>query len=333
MRIWRIIGVLLCVIVLIICIIVRQSNHTEIKSHKDTGVSSTKDIPFNENLLRQKTSRPNQESDTIATINADVKNSQRLYLWEEENVPAITKYTENNGDYFDDPDFRPYLTTILVPEGTKIKGAVLLCAGGAFALRGNYTDTIPVAKELSKLGFQCFVVDYRLRPYTQEEGALDLGRAVRFVRKNADVYGIDEKDIAVMGFSAGGIQAGELLINYDGKINGTALDPDYIPDVLDDLSADASAAGMVYSFYGRLSVASKNVEELAHANLPPTYFCYGTEDPFVKEFEANIQVLKQAKESVATQVLEDTPHGFGPYGDWISQYADWLSDIFENNSN
>lgn len=36
------------------------------------------------------------------------------------------------------------------------------------------------------------------------EEALDLARAVRFVRKNAEVYGIDENDIAVMGFSAGG---------------------------------------------------------------------------------------------------------------------------------
>lgn len=82
-----------------------------------------------------------------------------------------------------------------------------------------------MAEELSKLGYQSFVVNYRLSPYTQEEGALDLARAVRFVRKNADVYGIDEKDIAVMGFSAGGILAGEMLLNFDGTVNGTVLDP------------------------------------------------------------------------------------------------------------
>ena len=49
---------------------------------------------------------------------------------------------------------------------------------------------------------------YFLRPYTQEEGALDVARAVRFIRKNADAYGIDPDDIAVMGYSAGGIQRG-----------------------------------------------------------------------------------------------------------------------------
>ncbi len=90
---------------------------------------------------------------------------------------------------------------------------------------------------------------------------MDLARAVRFVRKHADVYGIDEKDIAVMGFSAGGILAGEMLLNFDGTVNGTALDKGYKPDELDGISADAAAAGMIYSFYGRLSVASKDAKK------------------------------------------------------------------------
>lgn len=151
---------------------------------------------------------PSANGNTVLTAAADAHNSQTLYLWEEGNVPAVTEYTVNNGNYFDEPDFRPYIVTFPVREGTEIKGAVLICAGGAFQFRSDYPEGTPVAQELSKMGYQSFVVNYRLRPYTQEEGALDLARAVRFVRKNADVYGIDEKDIAVMGFSAGGILAG-----------------------------------------------------------------------------------------------------------------------------
>ena len=55
---------------------------------------------------------------------------QVLYLWEEGNAPAETEYTENDGGYFDDPDFRPYITSFPVPEGTAVKGAVLICPGG-----------------------------------------------------------------------------------------------------------------------------------------------------------------------------------------------------------
>ena len=117
--------------------------------------------------------------------------------------------------YFDDWDFRPYVTAIPVAKGVTPKGAVVLMAGGAYQFRGNYTDSLPTAAALREYGFQTFIVDYRLSPYTQEEGALDVARAVRFIRKNADVYGIEPDDIAVMGFSAGGIQAGEFLMHYD----------------------------------------------------------------------------------------------------------------------
>ena len=281
--------------------------------------------------LHEEDQMPESSSDTVAGAEADPQNQQTLYLWEENNMPAITEYTQNNGYYADDPDFRPYIVTFPVPEGTEVKGAVLICAGGAFQYRSDQNEGTPVAEALRELGYQSFVVNYRLRPYTQEEGALDLARAVRFVRQNADVYGIDEKDIAVMGFSAGGILAGEMLLNFDGTVNGTALDADYTPDVLDGVSADAAADGMIYSFYGRLSIASKDVEKFAASNLPPTYFCFGTRDPFVREFEACIEALEEAGVPVEIDVLDGKPHGYGYTEGWIPAYAEWLENVFANN--
>ena len=111
---------------------------------------------------------PSNQSDTVATATADPHNQQTLYLWEEGNAPATTEYTQNNGNYADDPDFRPYIVTFPVPEETEIKGAVLICAGGAFQYRSDQMEGTPVAQALSEAGFQSFVVNYRLRPYTQE---------------------------------------------------------------------------------------------------------------------------------------------------------------------
>jgi predicted esterase len=77
-----------------------------------------------------------------------------------------------------------------------------------------------------------------------QEGALDLARAVRYVRSHAEDLGIEENDMDVMGFSAGSILGGELLLNFDGTINGgTAINPDHVPDEVDKISADASAVG------------------------------------------------------------------------------------------
>ena len=279
------------------------------------------------NGLYRKLPEP-EDNQTVFNTAPDPSKIQVLYLWEEGNVPAQTEFTENMTGYYDSYNFRPYVTVISVREGTPVKGAVVLLAGGAFQVRGNYTDTLPTAAHLRELGFQTFIVDYRLRPYTQQEGALDVARAVRFIRKNADAYGIDPDDIAVMGYSAGGIQAGEFFLNFDGEVNGTALDPDYVPDELDAIPANASAAGMIYSFYGRLSVASMDAQALKAGDLPPTFYCYGTEDPFYSQFEAQYDLMQEVGVTTKRIVLQDWPHGFGGDGGWVEDYARWLEQVF-----
>lgn len=272
-----------------------------------------------------------ERGNTVATASVTPQEQQVLYLWEEDNVPAQTEYTENNGGYFDDPNFRPYITSFPVPEGVEVKGAVLICAGGAFQFRSDQNEGTPVAEAMSRLGYQSFVLDYRLRPYTQQEGALDLARAVRFVRAHAADYDIDPQDIAVMGFSAGGILSGEMLLHFDGNTLPTVLDPDYRPDTLDEVSADAAACGMIYSFYGRLSVGTTDVELLRSGSLPPTFYCYGTRDPFYEQFLANADAAEEAGVPVERLQLDGYPHGFGADGDWIPAYDQWLSGVFAEN--
>lgn len=256
---------------------------------------------------------------------------QTIYLWEDGKMPCPREYSSA---WNDPEDFKPHMEYRPVKEGVEVKGAVMLCAGGAFAFRGNWGDTYPTADKLTQLGYQCFVVQYRLRPFTQEEGALDLARAVRYVRYYADEYGIDPNDIAVVGYSAGGILCGEQVLNWKGTVTPAALDENYVPDTLDYVSADTAGIGHIYSFYGRLSVGSTDVEKFRESNLPPTFYAYGTEDPFYRQFMANADAVREAGVSVEEHCYDGQPHGFGAGNEnsnWVPEFDRWLSDIYGNN--
>lgn len=96
---------------------------------------------------------------------------------------------------------------VLIPflQGSK-KGlpCVIICAGGGYGLVANCTEGVPVAKELNKLGFQVFLLNYRVAPQRYPVPQLDFLRAVRFVRANSEKLGVDPESITAMGFSAGG---------------------------------------------------------------------------------------------------------------------------------
>lgn len=92
-------------------------------------------------------------------------------------------------------------------------------------------------------------------------------------------------------------------MHYDEDVNGTALDSRYVPDELDEIPAHASAAGMIYSFYGRLSVGNMDPAWLAEGNLPPTFYVYGTEDPFYRQFQQQYDVISNMGISTGRIVL------------------------------
>ena len=85
---------------------------------------------------------------------------------------------------------------------------------------------------------------------------------------------------------------------------------------------------MIYSFYGRLSVASMDAQALKAGNLPPTFYCYGTEDPFYSQFEAQYDLMQEVGVTTKRIVLQDWPHGFGGDGGWGEDYARGLEQGF-----
>lgn len=101
-----------------------------------------------------------------------------------------------------------------------------------------------VVNRLATLGYQWFVVSFRIRTYRQQKGAIDLQRTARYVRINANSFGIDSNNnISVVGFSAWGILCGELCLNWQELLNAKSLDINYVLDKLDNISSNVAVIG------------------------------------------------------------------------------------------
>lgn len=261
---------------------------------------------------------------TTATMEGTVE------LWKHGNIPGF----KNNVNNSDGPDFMPNMLVYTVPENVQPKGAVMICPGGAFAFRSMQNEGYDIADMLVPMGYQCFIVNYRINPYSMQASATDLQRAIRYVRAHADDYRINPENIALVGFSAGGILNGEVLLHWSGLSNGTVLDASYCPDELDEVPVSACAVGMIYSFYGRLSVSMNNVEILRTADLPPAFYCWGTRDGFAGQFTQNADAVEEAGCRVERKILQNYPHGYGSGGStsvWGADFDAFLTPIMKGN--
>ena len=122
--------------------------------------------------------------------------------------------------------------TFYEAENKKTDAAVVIFPGGGYHIRAEHEGK-GYAEFLQSKGVSSFVVDYRVFPDCFPLPLLDARRAVRFVRANAEKFGIDPNKIAVMGSSAGGHLAA-MESTYTEKIDGEGVDEidgfDYIPN-------------------------------------------------------------------------------------------------------
>lgn len=260
---------------------------------------------------------------------------KRIYLWPDGQVPSITEYTENPGYFYGDaPGFQPFMLECLVEEGVQPKGAVLLAAGGSRNLRCNLEEGIEVARALNEEGYQCFIVNYRIQPYTLEEGGLDIARAVRYVRANAEKYNIDEDKIACAGFSAGGSVITNAIDNFQGDVTAAALVKDYTPDEIDQVSADINAYLSIYANYDRESIDVRD--------FPATFFAVGGEDGWESVSEC-FDFVRDSGNRAEIHIFAGAPHGFGAGTDgggnyfenavkWPSLADDFMMNLYAKNA-
>lgn len=122
---------------------------------------------------------------------------------------------------------RPSITPMPLPpcaDGAP-RPAMLVIPGGGYGGVCTNSEGAPIARVFNRLGYNCFVLDYRCGPFGHYPAMFqDAARAVKLIRARAGQFGIDPQQVYACGFSAGGHLAGSLGTSFCDQIDANAGD-------------------------------------------------------------------------------------------------------------
>jgi acetyl esterase/lipase len=107
--------------------------------------------------------------------------------------------------------------SVFLPSRWQASGAgMVICPGGAYKLLMSSYEGDDIARWLNSFGVAAFVLKYRIAPrYRYPAPLLDARRAIRYVRFNAERFGIHPDRLGIIGFSAGGHLASTVITHFD----------------------------------------------------------------------------------------------------------------------
>lgn len=247
----------------------------------------------------------------------------------------------------------PTLEIYLPAKNNATGKAMIICPGGGYGGLAYDWEGTDMAKWLNTEGIAAFVLKYRLPQsksvITPNESPLqDAQRAMRLVRHNAADWNIEEDQIGIMGFSAGGHLASTLGTHYDNKNN-------FVEDDIDTLSAKPNFMVLVYpvitmttphTHMGSRNNLIGNAPSQEHIDFysnelhinedtPPTILIHASDDGSVPVQNSLMfyEGLINAGVSAEMHIYPEGGHGFsfargtGNLETWIDRCADWIRGL------
>ena len=108
-----------------------------------------------------------------------------------------------------------YVDTYIADNRTVLRDAMLVIPGGGYSQVCTEREGEPVALAFLAKGYNCFVLNYRVKNVPYPSQLIDASRAVLHIRDNAEKYNVDKSRVFAVGFSAGGHLAGSLAILHN----------------------------------------------------------------------------------------------------------------------
>ena len=210
--------------------------------------------------------------------------------------------------------------------------AVIVLPGGGYGM-AYPGEGEPIALAYLARGFCAFVLDYSVYPARFPQALVESLKAIRFVRENANEYGIDPAKIAICGFSAGGHLAACTGTLWNNACLNEYLESDraiYRPNAMflayPVINVDSHKGSFLNLFSQREEELTNdvcnllNLENQVSAETPPTFLWHTTSDTVVPA-KASLQfalALAEKKVPYEIRVWTGDRHGCG-LGNYVTE--------------
>ena len=219
-----------------------------------------------------------------------------------------------------------------LPEKPSGRAIVGIPGGGYSVLSNNHEGTM-ASKWLNQRGISYFVVNYRLPNGDRTIPISDVENGFRIVRDSATVWGINPRDVGIMGFSAGGHLASVISTHSAFDVR-----PDFSILFYPVISMDERVSHK-WSCVNFLSEEGQKDPELVRSFstmnavqrhiTPPALIISASDDrlvPFVTNGLEYYKAMRLAGNECAMYVYPTGDHGFG-FGPWFKYHQQLLTDI------
>lgn len=241
----------------------------------------------------------------------------------------------------------PSLTVFLPPPGKANGTAVIICPGGGYHVLLTKREGSDVARTFNELGVAAFVLRYRLPDdeimVDKSIGPLqDAQQAIRLVRENASVWGIDPAKIGIMGFSAGGHLAAtagtHFKKDYVPNPQKTSLRPDFML-LINPVISMTDAVGHTGS-RGNLLGNTPSVKQIGFFSnelqvdslTPPTFLVHSDADVVVSVENSVFfyEALRKHRVTAGLHIYATGEHGFltaPAFDEWFGRCVYWMKEL------
>ena len=215
------------------------------------------------------------------------------------------------------------------PSGRAIVGI----PGGGYSVLSNNHEGKMAHSWLNQRGIAYFVVNYRLPNGDRTIPISDVEQGFRIVRDSAALWGINPRDVGIMGFSAGGHLASVISTHSPYEVR-----PDFSILFYPVISMDerVSHKWSCVNFLGEEGqkdpalVRDYSTMNAVRRHLtPPALIISASDDrlvPFVTNGLEYYKAMRLAGNECAMYVYPTGDHGFG-FGPWFKYHQQLLTDI------